>query len=71
MDRAVENAARFAGLPLGDSIRMATQQPRCLFPDLQGGLTPGEPADMVVLQTGPPLTVMATLVGGEIAYSRT
>jgi N-acetylglucosamine-6-phosphate deacetylase len=71
MDRAVENAAHFAGLPLVDTIRMATRQPRQLFSDLQGGVTPGMPADLVLLRTGPPLTVMATIVAGEILYSRT
>jgi N-acetylglucosamine-6-phosphate deacetylase len=71
MDRAVENAAHFAGLPLVDTIRMATRQPRQLFSELEGGITPGKPADLVLLRTGPPLTVMATIVGGEILYSRT
>lgn len=68
MDRAVENAARFAGLPLVEAVGLATKQPRRLFPDLSGGLTPGQPADLVVLREGPPLTVLATLAGGELVY---
>ncbi len=68
MDRAIENTARFAGLTLAEAVGLATRQPRRLFPDLGGGLTPGAPADLVLLRQGPPLTVMATIVGGELVY---
>ena len=67
MDRAVENVAKFAGLSLDQAIRLANRQPRRLFPDL-GELVPGAPAELVVLCEGPPLTVEATIVKGEVVY---
>ena len=70
MDRAVENVARFAGLSLDEAIRLATRQPRRLFPDLGAGLVPGSRADLVVLREEPPLTVEATIVEGEVVYRR-
>lgn len=70
MDRAVENVTRFAGLSLDEAILSATRQPRRLFPDLGAGLVPGARADLVVLREGPPLTVEATIVEGEVAYRR-
>jgi N-acetylglucosamine-6-phosphate deacetylase len=70
MDRAVENVTRFAGLSLDEAILLATRQPRRLFPDLGAGLVPGARADLVVLREGPPLTVEATIVEGEVVYQR-
>lgn len=70
MDRAVENIVRFTGLSLREAIRLATQQPRRLFPDLGGGVATGEVADLVVLREGPPLTVVATIAGGELVFRR-
>ena len=71
MERAVENTARFADLPLEQALRLANRQPRKLFPDLGDGLVQGGRADLVVLREGPPLTVEATIVDGELAYRRT
>ena len=70
MDRAVENAARFAGLTIEDALRLANRQPRMLFPDMGAGIRPGERADLVVLREGPPLTVVATVVEGEVVYQK-
>lgn len=70
MDRAVENIARFAGISLWEAIGLATRQPRRLFPDLGSGIAPGEPADLLVLQEGPPLSVVATIAQGELVYRR-
>jgi N-acetylglucosamine-6-phosphate deacetylase len=70
MDRAVENVTRFTGLSLDEAILLATRQPRRLFPDLGAGLVPGARADLVVLREGPPLTVEATIVEGEVVYRR-
>ena len=70
MDRAVANAARFAGLALEDAVRLATRQPRTLFAEAGGGVVPGERADLVVLREGPPLTVVATVVEGEVVYQQ-
>jgi N-acetylglucosamine-6-phosphate deacetylase len=68
MDRAIDNAARFAGLALEDAVRLATRQPRTLLAEAGGGIAPGERADLVVLRPGPPLTVVATIVEGEVVY---
>jgi len=70
MERAVENAARFAGLSLEDALRLANRQPRRLFADMGGGVAPGERADLVVLREGPPLTVEFTIVEGEVVFQR-
>jgi N-acetylglucosamine-6-phosphate deacetylase len=70
MERAVENAARFAGLLLEDALRLANRQPRRLFADMGGGVAPGERADLVVLREGPPLTVEFTIVEGEVVFQR-
>jgi N-acetylglucosamine-6-phosphate deacetylase len=68
MERAIENTARFAGLSLEDALRLANRQPRRLFPDPGNGLVPGERADVAVLREGPPLSVEATIVEGEVVY---
>ena len=70
MDRAIDNAARFAGLSLEDALRLAGRQPRTLFADLERGVAPGERADVVVLREGPPPTVVATIVEGEVVYEQ-
>lgn len=70
MDRAVENTARFAGIPLWGAIGLATRQPRRLFPSIGADIAPGEPADLLVLQEGPPLSVVATIAQGELVYRR-
>ncbi len=71
MDRAIDNAVRFAGLSLEDALPLASRQPRRLFTDLGGGVVPGERADLVILREGPPLTVVATIVEGEVVYRQT
>jgi N-acetylglucosamine-6-phosphate deacetylase len=68
MERAIENAARFAGLPLDVAVRLANRHPRKLFPDLGAGVVPGGRADLVVLREGPPLAVVATIVEGDVVY---
>jgi N-acetylglucosamine-6-phosphate deacetylase len=68
MERAIENAARFAGLALEDALRLANRQPRKLFSDPGNGLAPGACADVVVLREGPPLSIAATIVEGEVVY---
>jgi N-acetylglucosamine-6-phosphate deacetylase len=70
MDRAIDNAARFAGLAVEDAVRLATRQPRKLFAEWGGGVAPAERADLVVLREGPPLTVVATVVEGEVVYQQ-
>lgn len=70
MDRAIDNAARFAGLALEDAVRLATRQPRTLFAEAGGGIAQGERADLVVLRPGPPLTVVATVIEGKVVYQQ-
>ena len=70
MDRAIENAARFAALTIEDALRLANRQPRMLFADMGEGIRPGERADLVVLREGPPLTVVATVAEGEVVYQQ-
>ena len=71
MDRAVENVVRFANVSLDDALRLANRQPRKLFPDMGSGVVPGGRADLVVLREGPPLTVVVTIVEGEVVYQQT
>jgi N-acetylglucosamine-6-phosphate deacetylase len=68
MERAVENTARFAGLALDDAVRLASRQPRSLFSGMEAGCAVGGKADLVLLREGPPLTVVGTIVEGEIVY---
>ncbi len=68
MDRAVSNVRRFAGISLAQALAMATCQPRLLWPEMPGGLAPGAPADIVLLQDGETLEVLETIVGGQTVY---
>ena len=68
MDRAVNNVRHFARIPLGHALGMATRHPRQLWPDSPGGLTPGAPADIVLLRDGERLEVLETIVAGETVY---
>lgn len=70
MERAVENAARFAGVSLDRALAWATSHPRRLIPALGEELAVGAAADLVLLDPGPPLAVLATLVQGEVVYRR-
>jgi len=68
MDRAVANVRRFAGVTLAQALAMATEHPRRLWPEWPGGLTPGAPADIVLLRDGEGLEVLETIVAGETVY---
>ena len=68
MDRAVANVRRFAGVTLAQALAMATEHPRRLWPESPGGLTPGAPADIVLLRDGERLEVVETIVAGETVY---
>ncbi|MBN2491220.1 MAG: N-acetylglucosamine-6-phosphate deacetylase [Planctomycetes bacterium] len=63
LDRAVLNAARAAGIPLGEAARMAGEVPARVLGDRdRGRLEPGRRADITVFdETG----VRLTLVGGR------
>jgi N-acetylglucosamine-6-phosphate deacetylase len=68
MDRAVANVRRFAGVTLAQALAMATEHPRRLWPEWPGGLTPGAPANIVLLRDGERLEVLETIVAGETVY---
>lgn len=68
MDRAVENIARFTGLSLDEALPLATRHPRRLLGEGGVGIAPGERAGLVVVREGSPLTVVATIVEGEVVY---
>ncbi|HVC14296.1 MAG TPA: N-acetylglucosamine-6-phosphate deacetylase [Acidimicrobiales bacterium] len=76
MERAVRNAVRAAGMALADALRAASAVPVAFAAPREtarpaghrGGLEPGAPADLVVLD--PALEVVATIVAGSVVYER-
>jgi N-acetylglucosamine-6-phosphate deacetylase len=75
MDRAVENAMRFAGVSLPEAVTMATTNPSRVggLTGRQIGLAGGERADFVRFQFEPAtgaLTVEATYLSGRQVYRR-
>jgi len=68
MERAVDNVRRFAGVPLGEALAMAASHPRRLWSDLLAGLTPGAPADIVLLRNNGRVEVLETIVAGETVH---
>jgi N-acetylglucosamine-6-phosphate deacetylase len=69
LDRALRNLVTFAGVPLVDAVGTVTATPAAVLglPD-RGVVAPGAVGDLVLLtDTG---EVMATVVGGEVAYDR-
>ena len=70
MDRAVRNARRFAGLSPAQAVHLATAVPARALGLLQAGalVRAGAAADLVLLDQG--LEVLATLVGGRMAFQR-
>lgn len=68
---AIDNVMRFAGIPLGDAVTMATANPaRLLSVDQHHGfLGIGGPADLIVLGTLHGRCDLAlTIAGGEVCY---
>lgn len=67
LDVAVRNVVRFAGLPLADTVRLASYNPaRVLRRESQyGQLRPGAQGDLVVLS--PEGEVLRTFIGGRLA----
>ncbi len=74
LDRAIENAVRFAGVSLTAAIAMATRNPAraARVTGRQKGFAPGERADLVEFAWDPEelrLTVGKTYLGGQLVYS--
>jgi N-acetylglucosamine-6-phosphate deacetylase len=67
LDQAVRNLVVFAGCTVPDAVRTVTATPaRLLGLDQRGALCPGARGDVTVL--GAELDVVATVVGGELAW---
>ena len=68
MDRAVRNAATFAGVPAATALSWASQVPaRAIGLQGAGRLAVGDPADIVLLDDR--LFVEATFIGGVLVHS--
>ncbi len=50
MDQAVSNVIQFAGIDLSSAIQVAGQNGRKLFPEMEGEIIPGCPADLVLFE---------------------
>ena len=59
---------RHAGVSLQQAIDMAAQSPARLLGIEPGGLTPGDPADLVLFDLRERFEVRATVVAGELVF---
>lgn len=74
----VAGVIRFAGVDLAEAVAMASSRPAALVGYQPGGLSPGDPADLVLFDLAPPcgdnlaeqFQVRATLCGGRVVYGR-
>ena len=67
MDQAVRNVIRFLGIPLEDSVRMASETPaEILSLSEKARIAPGADAALVILSTQG--MVKETIVAGETVY---
>ena len=70
LDQAVRNAVRLAGVTPAQALRMATEIPARLMGQTEGGrIVAGALGDLALLDDD--LHVVATIIGGEMAYRRT
>jgi N-acetylglucosamine-6-phosphate deacetylase len=65
MDRAITNAVRFAEISLPSAIQMAAKNAQRLFPEVNGEIIPGNPADLVLFEYKGELMVQSTWINGE------
>jgi len=69
LDRAVRNLVAFAGVPLAAAVAAVTTSPAALLGlGDRGVIAPGAVGDLVLLD--PSGEVVATVVGGRVAYDR-
>ena len=64
----VVHAMRHAGVSLSQAISMAVQNPARLLDIQPGGLSPGDPADLVLFDLQERFAVRATVVAGELVF---
>jgi N-acetylglucosamine-6-phosphate deacetylase len=65
MDRAVSNVTRFANVDLSAAIQMASQNGGKLFPEVEGKITSGCQADIVLFEYKEELVIKSTWIHGE------
>jgi len=65
MDRAVSNVIRFANVDLPTAIQMAAQNGKQLFPEVEGKIIPGSPANIVLFEYAEELVIQSTWIHGE------
>ncbi len=70
MDRAISNVMRFAGIDLCSAVNMAGEHGGKLFPDVQGEIRVGSPADLVLFEHREEIITQATWIHGEKIWER-
>jgi N-acetylglucosamine-6-phosphate deacetylase len=65
MDRAITNAVRFAEISLPSAIQMAAKNAQRLFPEVNGEIVSGNPANLVLFEYKGELMVQSTWINGE------
>lgn len=70
MDKAVKNMHRLVGVPLVDSIAMASMNPARVIgiANRKGSIEPGKDADILIVD--PDVNIWFTMVEGQIRYRR-
>ncbi len=67
LDQAVRNTMRFAGISLGEALRLATANAAGVVSKPVGRIQAGEPADLIVLSSA--AQIRQTWLAGKLAYS--
>ena len=70
MERAVTNVMKFAGVPLSSAVAMASENSGKLFPDAQGEIRGGSPANLVLFEHKEEVVIQATWIHGEKVWER-
>jgi alpha-D-ribose 1-methylphosphonate 5-triphosphate diphosphatase PhnM len=70
MERAIANCAAFAGITLASAIKMATENPACLFNGIKGKLETGQRADLVLFKAKrKKIHILCVYLAGRLLYS--
>jgi N-acetylglucosamine-6-phosphate deacetylase len=70
MDRAITNVIHFAGIDLPTAVKMAGENAGKLFPDVQGEIRVGSPANLVLFEYQEEVVTQATWIHGEKIWER-